>query len=74
MTGDNTTLPPFWLVWNPKGEQPRRQHVTRGAAEAEAARLARLNPEAEFYVLCPVSCTRVRELEVRRFATEDIPF
>lgn len=44
----------FWLVWNPDGRSPSFRHPTRLSAESEAARLARLNPGATFYVLEPV--------------------
>lgn len=42
---------PFFLVWCEGGNYPRFKHETRELAEAEAARLAGLNPSSEFHVL-----------------------
>lgn len=44
--------PTFFLVWNPNGKTiPQYRHQTRDGAIEEAERLARLNPECEFFVL-----------------------
>ena len=41
----------FWLVWREGGNPPTRKHEFQDMAEAEAERLARLNPGVRFYVL-----------------------
>lgn len=41
----------FWLIWNPQGDAPTRQHQTRHSATVEAERLARLNRGRRFIVL-----------------------
>jgi hypothetical protein len=41
----------FWLVWNPQGHAPTRDHPTRQSAEHEAERLARANRGQRFIVL-----------------------
>lgn len=41
----------FFMVWTKRGWAPRKQHATRAAAEAEAARLAGLHPGQKFIVL-----------------------
>jgi len=41
----------FWFVWTKKGRVPRFAHDSLEAAQAEAARLARLNPGQKFIVL-----------------------
>ena len=41
----------FWMVWQPESGKPTVRHETRGAADAEAQRLALLNPGKRFYVL-----------------------
>lgn len=45
------THPAFWLVWNPRGDQPQRKHDTKASAEKEAERLARANRGERFIVL-----------------------
>lgn len=41
----------FWMVWSPSGRSPTHRHYSREAADLEAARLARLAPGSEFFVL-----------------------
>ena len=43
------------IVWNPKGSNPKVIHESRLNAELEASRLAKENPNQEFYVLKVVS-------------------
>lgn len=53
-----TQRPPFFLVWNPATGYCRRRHKTVEAAEAEAQRLANLNPQTKFHVLLSLGrCT-----------------
>ncbi len=40
-----------YIIWNPKGQNPRHIHNSRKEAEKEAERLANANPNQEFYVL-----------------------
>ena len=57
-----------YLVWTPKGSNPRKRHPGIEEAEKEAERLAKLNPNKEFYVLKAVKkfmgCTTVESLEL----------
>jgi hypothetical protein len=53
----------FWMVWNPKGGHPTKQHASQVIAEGEAQRLARSSPGNQFYVLRAVSVTRVTKVE-----------
>jgi hypothetical protein len=41
----------FWMVYNPKRQAPKRQHQTFGDASEEAARLAKLQPGDQFFIL-----------------------
>ena len=41
----------FWMVVNPSGSTPRVKHCSRGGADREAMRLAKMNPGQEFFVL-----------------------
>lgn len=47
--------PEFYMVWTKKGRIPRMAHHTRAKAEAEAERLALLNPGKKFIVLQAVN-------------------
>lgn len=47
--------PKFWMIWSPQGRAPTYQHTSRVSADAEAERLAKANPGAEFFVLKAVS-------------------
>lgn len=53
----------FWLVWNPKGGHPTKQHTSQIIAEAEAQRLAEASPGNQFYVLRAVSVTRTTKVQ-----------
>ncbi len=55
--------PVFWLVWNPKGGHPTKQHASQVIAEAEAQRLAQASPGNQFYVLRAVSVTRMTTVQ-----------
>lgn len=45
----------FWIVWSPTGSSPPRcRHADEPSARAEATRLAKLNPGAEFFVLAAI--------------------
>lgn len=54
----------FWMVWCPAKYAPTFRHETELAARAEAARLARLNPGNEFFVLESTSSARCTEPQV----------
>ena len=41
----------LYVIWNPKGNNPRKIHNSLKDAEKEAERLAKENPNQEFYVL-----------------------
>jgi hypothetical protein len=41
----------FWWVWTKTGSMPRRFHESETDAFAEAARLAKKNPDRKFIVL-----------------------
>lgn len=41
----------FWMVWNPAGHAPTREHSTEESARTEAERLLREYPDGQFYVL-----------------------
>lgn len=67
---------PFWLVWNPQGREPQRQHDTEESANREAERLARANRGARFIVLRPVREVVVDDVQRIEYDTEDdgLPF
>lgn len=55
----------FWLIWSPQGATfPTVKHQTKQTADAEAVRLASLNPGQEFYVLTAESLTIRRDVHV----------
>lgn len=59
---------PFWLVWNPAGQNPRRRHETETSATMEAALLARTFPGETFIVMESVCARRVggmQQLDMR---------
>ena len=41
----------FWVVWSPRGGQPRVRHEKQHEADAEAERLSLRFPGRHFYVL-----------------------
>lgn len=69
---DQITTPPFWLVWDPQGRSPSRQHPNERSAMDEATRLAREHPGHDFYVLEPISVTKRQDIVTQRFTR--IPF
>jgi hypothetical protein len=66
--------PEFFLVWNPEGDVPRVRHADAVDARREAERLARLNPNAAFYVLRAEGRCRVDAAPVKWDTLESIPF
>lgn len=69
--------PAFWLVWNPQGRAPTRDHPTRDSAEREAERLARANRGQRFIVLQSVSERVVDDVQVIAHVPDDrddVPF
>jgi len=66
--------PPFYLVWAEGRGAPFVKHETQGKAEAEAERLAHLNPGDNFFVLQPVMRLRKTSVEREHFDTDMIPF
>ena len=63
----------FWLVWNPTGGVPTHRHPTFESAKAEAERLARLNPNTEFFVRTSVGVARKVE-SIWTDMEPDLPF
>lgn len=45
----------LYVIWNPKGKNPHYKHTSLEDAEKEAERLAKENPNQEFYVLKAIS-------------------
>lgn len=65
----------FWMVRGPDGP-PRVMHMHPDAAEAEAERLARVNPGKTFYVLEAIAAHRrvdVERIDLRDLSDE-VPF
>jgi hypothetical protein len=64
----------FWLVQNPKGLNPKFRHATYQAAQAEARRLAALNPGQTFIVLqsCETVTTKPVEVVSKAHAAPDV--
>lgn len=61
MTTDVITEPrDGFFVWTKRGKAPRFHHRTVESAQAEASRLAALNPGAKFIVMAGVSKHSVR--------------
>lgn len=51
----------FCLVWNPEGNMPRHRHDDHQSAVTEAKRLAKANPDQEFFVLVAVSRVKMKD-------------
>ena len=68
--------PKFFLVWNPAGRSPFCQHGTYQSARTEAERLARANPNQDFYVVVPMGRARKTDVEYEEYLNPDdiIPF
>ena len=65
----------FWMVWNPKGGRPTRQHESIEAAIAEAERLARCEPGQVFCVLGALRMCQAPELPIKWTELEEpLPF
>jgi hypothetical protein len=47
----NQRKTPFYLVWTPATGYTRKRHKTAESAQAEAQRLADLNPNLKFHIL-----------------------
>lgn len=67
----------FWLVWNPRGENPSHRHQRLKSAKDEAERLARLHG-GEFFVLEGIGLAKrlpdVIWEETAHVNEEEIPF
>lgn len=55
---------PFFTVWRPAGHSPVKRHHTRGNADSEAERIARMYPGQDVFVMVPAS--RVKAARVER--------
>lgn len=69
----------FWFVWNPSAGIPRARHSSKGSAQAEAERLARLHPGQQFIVLKSVGGAVIPSGDVEpitfvKASSDDIPF
>ena len=64
--------PAFWMVWNPQGHAPTKDHGTKASAEREAERLARLNRGQRFIVLQSVSERVVDDVQVIVHVSDDV--
>jgi hypothetical protein len=64
--------PTFWMVYDPQGETPTRQHTSENNAIHEAERLAAMFPGHNFYVLEPISVTTFPRAITTRL--EKVPF
>lgn len=69
-----TPLSDFWVVWNPNSRNPMHKHSNRAAAENEAARLAKENPDTIFYVLETVNACRSTTVQFARTPEIEEPF
>lgn len=67
---------PFWMVFNPDGQTPRHQHISKESAVTEARRLASLNKGTRFYVLASIGFAEVVDPVVWQEWSHDdfIPF
>lgn len=69
--------PSFFLVWNPQGRNPAFRHPDETAATNEAIRLAKSNPDQDYFVIEVLRRVRVHSpVEIEEFLTGDdrIPF
>lgn len=71
-----TERPAFWMVWNPQGHQPTKQHTTKLSAEREAERLARKERGQRFIVLRSVREYVVDDIQriAHVDADDEVPF
>lgn len=56
-------MKPFWMVWNPQGYNPTREHETLESAQREAERLARQCRGQNFVVLESVEVVTVDDVK-----------
>lgn len=76
--------PLFWVVWAEGGGSPTVKHHSQDTANAEAKRLARVNPGIRFVVLQPLRAVVKNDLITTTFKAglptwademdEEIPF
>lgn len=66
--------PAFWLVWNPQGHAPTRDHGSKASADREAERLARANRGQRFIVLQSVGECVVDDVQFIRHVCNEVPF
>lgn len=74
----------FWMVYGLHQRAPTARHKTEQSAVSEAKRLARMNPDVEFFVLETTHHVVKRDVDVTiigqaerffgRDADDDIPF
>ena len=64
----------FWMVWCPQGHAPTAKHDTEARAIAEAERLARANPERQFYVLQAKHLRMVSTMVRVTLEEQELPF
>lgn len=57
---------PFWMIYGMGQSVPTMKHDTFEAARTEAERLARFNPNIEFFVLQSIACAKKVDVEFRR--------
>ncbi len=62
----------FWMVWNPDGRAPTYKHHSETAARAESQRLARLEPNATFFVLRAIASYKKDDVRVTEL--DEVPF
>lgn len=66
----------FWMVWREGSPTTNHRHLSRADADAEAERLAKINPGECFYVLKTVGAVAADHPPVRRLklTQDDVPF
>lgn len=64
---------PFFTVWRPAGYSPVKRHDTRGNAEHEAERIARMYPGQDVFVMVPASRVKAARVEREEFARVHAP-
>lgn len=64
----------FWMVWNPARYAPTYKHPSKESAQAEAGRLARMNPGQHFWVMEAQGFMRTSDPCVWTEAETGLPF
>ncbi len=64
----------FYIVWNPKGNAPFKRHTFESEALKEAERLAKTQPNTEFFVALCTDRMFVPTAPVRTRLEAVIPF